>query len=55
MAHAQLGRHADELAYRVRDIFRAAGYPMLFDSSTNQQFPHSARCRLCSTRATPRG
>ena len=37
--YTQLGRHADELAYRVRDIFRAAGYPMLFDSPTNQQFP----------------
>ena len=23
----------------MRDIFRAAGYPMLFDSPTNQQFP----------------
>ena len=37
--YTQLGRHADELAYRVRDIFKGAEYPMLFDSSTNQQFP----------------
>lgn len=37
--YLQLGRHADELAYRVRDIFRAAGCPLLFDSPTNQQFP----------------
>lgn len=35
----QLGRHANQLAYRVRDIFRAAGCPLLFDSPTNQQFP----------------
>ena len=37
--YTRLGRHADELAYRVRDIFKGAGYPMLFDSPTNQQFP----------------
>lgn len=35
----QLGRHANELAYRVRNIFRSAGCPLLFDSPTNQQFP----------------
>lgn len=34
-----LGRHANALAYRVRDIFRSAGCPLLFDSPTNQQFP----------------
>ena len=32
-------KQADKLAYRVRDIFLANGYPMLFDSPTNQQFP----------------
>ena len=35
----ELGRHADALAYRVRDIFTSHGYPMLFHSPTNQQFP----------------
>ncbi len=35
----QLGQHANKLAYRVRDIFKSAGYDMLFDSPTNQQFP----------------
>lgn len=35
----ELGRHANEMAYRVRDIFKSAGYEMLFDSPTNQQFP----------------
>ncbi len=37
--YIKLGAHADELAYRVRDIFKSAGYEMLFDSPTNQQFP----------------
>lgn len=35
----RLGRHADALAERIRDIFTQAGYPMLCDSPTNQQFP----------------
>lgn len=34
-----LGRHANKMAYRVRDIFKSAGYELLFDSPTNQQFP----------------
>ncbi len=37
--YTKLGAHANKLAYRVRDIFEAAGYDMLFDSPTNQQFP----------------
>ena len=37
--YLQLAEHADSLAFRVRDIFAAHGYPMLFDSPTNQQFP----------------
>ena len=37
--YLQLGRHGDETAYQVRDIFRRAGCPLLFDSPTNQQFP----------------
>ncbi len=36
--YMEISRHADELAYRVRDLFRAHGYPMLFESPTNQQF-----------------
>lgn len=35
----QLGRHADAMAGRVREIFRRAGCPFLYDSPTNQQFP----------------
>lgn len=35
----RLGRHADEMASRVRSIFQAAGCPFLMDSPTNQQFP----------------
>ena len=37
--YIRLGAHANQLAYRVRDIFKQAGYEMLFDSPTNQQFP----------------
>ena len=34
-----IAKNADRLAYRVRDIFRDNGYPFLFHSPTNQQFP----------------
>lgn len=34
-----ISRHADELGMKVRDAFKAAGYSMLIDSPTNQQFP----------------
>ena len=34
-----IAQNADRLACRVRDIFRASGYPFLFHSPTNQQFP----------------
>jgi len=34
-----ISRRANVLAYRVRDIFQKNGYPMLFPSPTNQQFP----------------
>ena len=27
------------MAYQIRDIFVSAGYPLLFDSPTNQQYP----------------
>lgn len=35
----ELGKHADALAERVRDAFVSAGYPMYYNSPTNQQFP----------------
>ena len=35
----ELGRHAIEMAHQIRDIFVSAGYPLLFDSPTNQQYP----------------
>ena len=34
-----ISRHADEMAYQIRDIFVSAGYPLLVDSPTNQQYP----------------
>ena len=35
----KISRHADEMDYQIRDIFVSAGYPLLFDSPTNQQYP----------------
>ena len=35
----KISRHAIEMAHQVRDIFVSAGYPLLFDSPTNQQYP----------------
>lgn len=37
--YEKISRHADEMAYQIRDIFVSAGYPLLFDSPTNQQYP----------------
>ena len=34
-----ISRHAIEMAMQIRDIFVSAGYPLLFDSPTNQQYP----------------
>ena len=34
-----IARHANEMAYQVREIFRSNGYKMLFESDTNQQYP----------------
>lgn len=34
-----ISRHAIEMAMAIRDAFRSAGIPFLFESSTNQQFP----------------
>ncbi|MBQ2758299.1 MAG: low specificity L-threonine aldolase [Clostridia bacterium] len=35
----EMGAHGIKSAYRVRDAFRKAGFPFLYESSTNQQFP----------------
>ena len=35
----KISRHAIEMAHQIRDIFVSAGYPLLFDSLTNQQYP----------------
>ncbi|NLU23288.1 MAG: low specificity L-threonine aldolase [Clostridiales bacterium] len=37
--YLKIARHADEMAYQIRDIFAKAGYPFLFTSPTNQQYP----------------
>ncbi len=34
----EIGRHAVELAMRMKEMFRAKGYPLYADSPTNQQF-----------------
>ena len=36
--YEQIGRHAVELALRLKSAFREKGYPLLLDSPTNQQF-----------------
>ena len=35
----KISRHAIEMAHQIRDIFVSAGYPLLCDSPTNQQYP----------------
>ena len=37
--YLELGRHAVELALRLRAAFEAKGFPLRYDSRTNQQFP----------------
>ena len=37
--YLKIARHANEMAYQVRDIFVSNGYQMLFESDTNQQYP----------------
>ncbi len=37
--YEEMGRHGMKMAYRVKKAFTDAGYKMLFDSPTNQQFP----------------
>lgn len=36
--YMRIGRHAVSMAVRVREIFRAAGYEVVIESPTNQQF-----------------
>lgn len=35
----ELCAHADDLACRIREAFEQSGFPVLFDSKSNQQFP----------------
>lgn len=35
----QVSTHALEMAYRIRDAFAAKGFPFLYESESNQQFP----------------
>ena len=35
----KIARHANEMAYQIREIFVSNGYPLLFESDTNQQYP----------------
>lgn len=35
----KISRHADDLAMKLKSAFLKKGYPLLFDSFTNQQFP----------------
>jgi len=34
----RISRHANDMAKKIREVFLSAGYPLLFDSPTNQQF-----------------
>ncbi len=36
--YMRIGRHAVDMAVRVREIFRSAGYEVVIESPTNQQF-----------------
>lgn len=37
--YRKISRHAIDMAHQIREIFVSAGYPLLFDSPTNQQYP----------------
>lgn len=37
--YLKISRHAIDMAHQIREIFVSAGYPLLFDSPTNQQYP----------------
>lgn len=50
-----IARHANEMAYQVRDIFVKNGYPLLFDSPSNQQFPILPDADYAAIAATAQG
>ena len=37
--YTRIARNANDMAYQIRDIFVSNGYPLLFNSPTNQQYP----------------
>lgn len=37
--YMRIAKHADELAMKLKKAFQEKGYPLYFDSYTNQQFP----------------
>ena len=37
--YLKISRHAIDMAHQIREIFVSDGYPLLFDSPTNQQYP----------------
>ena len=37
--YTKIARNAIVMAHQIRDIFTSNGYPLLFDSPTNQQYP----------------
>ncbi len=37
--YTKISRNANDMAYQIRDIFVSNGYPLLFNSPTNQQYP----------------
>ena len=37
--YTKIARNANDMAYQIGDIFVSNGYPLLFDSPTNQQYP----------------
>ena len=37
--YLKISRNAIDMAFQIRDIFVSNGYPLLFDSPTNQQYP----------------
>ena len=49
----KISRHAIEMAHQIRDIFVSAGYPLLFDSPTNQRVDEThSGVRFCASWAT---
>ncbi|MGL4789927.1 MAG: low specificity L-threonine aldolase, partial [Anaerotignaceae bacterium] len=38
-AYFNIARHANEMAYKIKNAFMEMGYKFRYNSSTNQQFP----------------